>query len=133
MGNIKAEDLHMDVLDAYAKRITKSQAERLYESKVGKKYIKKLNENVSFTNPSDYQLYLNAYTIALELDTNKTNMLMELNNKHSKLMESLSYRVDSDAVLFSTPNKEIYESLLSTMVSIGFSEDTINEIRDEKL
>ena len=73
------KNIPLSVLDAYAQRLTSKQAHMLYENKMQKPYKKALYENNA--GKQLYKLYLDDYTIAEEVEMNKIEFLMKLNEK----------------------------------------------------
>lgn len=122
------KNIPLDVLDAYAKRLSSKQISMLYEHKMNKPYKKALYENQS----SLYKLYLNAYTIFEELEISKAEFLMSLNENHSELMKEISYKVDSDSVTFTAKTPKLYGELLHALMNEGISASLIEDIRDWK-
>ena len=51
----------MQVLDEYAKKLTKKQMSMLYEQKMSKKYAKKIYEADDYV---EYKFYLDSYIIS---------------------------------------------------------------------
>lgn len=121
------KNIPLYVLDEYAKRLSNSQVKKLYEAKTHQEYkplYEKLNDS--------YKLYLNAYTINEELNTNKSGVIMMLTEKSSDLMENISYKINDDSITFLAESRDVYGKLINSLLSIGIYADTIEEIRDKK-
>lgn len=116
----------LSVLDEYAKILTPSQAGKLYESKAGKKFEKELYEN------NELSMYLDAYTIARSTGKSKAELALWLNENYSSLMNNIQYKIASDSIEFKTNDRKQYGKLQESLVSAGFSVDTIMKIRDKK-
>lgn len=119
--------ISLNVLDEYAKRLTPKQMHKLYENRCGKKFKKVLNES---TEP--YRFYLNAYTITSETGKAKADFAMWLLENYSDLMNKISYKVEPDAIVFKTPDRNLYMKLQESLMAGGIDSDTIIETRDEK-
>lgn len=118
----------LEVLEAYAKKLSDTQVSMLYENKMHKNYKKALYEST----PSLFKLYLNAYTIYEECETSKAEFLISLNENHSNLMKQISYKVDDDAITFSAKTPTLYSELLHALMNEGISANVIEDIRDWK-
>lgn len=122
--------ISMELLDAYAKRISTKQARMLYEHKTNQKYkTKPLFEKMK-PYTQKYVAYVNAYTIADELGVNKSELIMEMHENYKSLLEALSYKIDSDAITFQTDSKQTFDSLINAFREIGFSEEAISSIKE---
>lgn len=124
------KNIPLSVLDAYAKRLTSTQAHMLYENKMQKPYKKALYENNS--GKQLYKLYLDDYAIAEEVEMNKIEFLMKLNENHGSVVNSLSYKIDEDGVTFSTSDRKVYSKLIGSLLNEGISGSTLEFIKDEK-
>ena len=122
-------NIPLSVLDEYTKRLSNNQVDMLYENKMHKPFSKKLYEAV---HPS-YKMYLDSYTLNEEFNTNKIEFIMWLNNNHASLMESLTYKIDEDGVLFTTKNTKIYTDLMNVLRESGMDTNVILNLRDKKL
>ena len=124
------KNIPLSVLDAYAQRLTSKQAHMLYENKMQKPYKKALYENNS--GKQLYKLYLDDYTIAEEVEMNKIEFLMKLNENHGSVVNALSYKIDEDGVTFSTSDRKVYSKLIGSLLNEGISDSTLEFIKDEK-
>lgn len=124
------KNIPLSVLDAYAKRLTSKQAHMLYENKMQKPYKKALYENNA--GKQLYKLYLDDYTIADEVEMNKIEFLMKLNENHTSVVNALSYKIDEDGVTFSTSDRKVYSKLIGSLLNEGISGSTLEFIKDEK-
>lgn len=120
--------ISLNILDEYAKRLTPNQMNKLYESRCGKKFEKKLNESEN----SSYRFYLDAYTIAKETGKSKAHFALWLNENYSELMNNIMYKIEKDAIEFKTPDRNLYRKLQESLLDAGIDGDTILENRDEK-
>lgn len=116
------------VLDEYAKRLSNSQVNKLYEAKTNKKYKKALFENSAAPK---YKLYLDGFTIAEELESNSAEFAMWLNENYKDLMSNISYSLKEDSINFSTTSKNNYKSLLEALRAAGIHGDVIESIVDK--
>ena len=129
--------LQQDVVDeAFVERLKsdeRSGVQKLvkqYENKMQKPYKKALYENNA--GKQLYKLYLDDYTIAEEVEMNKIEFLMKLNENHESVVNALSYKIDEDGVTFSTSDRKVYSKLIGSLLNEGISGSTLEFIKDEK-
>lgn len=119
----------LEVLDEYAKKLSNTQVNKLYENKMNKAYTKPLRE---VQEKEMLSLYLDAYTIAEELDANKSELIMGLNERFSNVMKNVTYRIDEDAILFSAKTRTDYSNLIQSLLSLGIDGNTLEQLKDKK-
>ena len=119
----------LTVLDEYTKRLTNNQINKLYESKTNKKYTKALNES---DNSNKFKLYLNSYIIADEMNYNKAQLIMKLNESNAEMMNEISYKIESDGITFTSNSRESYRKLEEALRQKGLDVETLMSIRDKK-
>lgn len=111
----------LQVLDEYAKKLSKKQASMLYETKMNKKYSKMLYES----EDDMLSLYLDAYTaenFGLTLEEIKETVLEETNDIIISELET--------GILFKTMNDNEYKDLLIILEDYGISKEVILNLKD---
>lgn len=119
-------NISLDVLDEYAKVLTLSQADKLYESKTGEKYEKQLFES------NNFYMKLDPITIFKQTKMQKGQLAFWLNENYPALMNNISYKLSSDGLIFKTQDRNIYRKLQESLLAAGFNGTKILEIRDKK-
>ncbi|WQJ53799.1 MAG: hypothetical protein [Wendovervirus sonii] len=108
------ERISLDILDEYAKRLTNSQAKKLYESKNGKHYQKALYEQ-----SNTHTIYLNEYTLLKKAHKKCNEFTYMLNEKYGDLMDNIYYKIEEDALIMKTDNDKLYEQLVDILKHNG--------------
>lgn len=112
----------LEVLDEYAKTLTKKQVNMLYESKCKKSYEKPLYENLKYQGKDFYNIYLDNYVMN-ESNLNKRIVLSRYVNKYE-----LQYNVVNEGVYLYTNNFDNYKSLIERLVSDGVSKSSLQDV-----
>lgn len=120
-------NLDLNILEEYAQILTLNQANKLYESKTGNQYEKKLFENSGWL-----RMKLDPITIFKETKMQKSQFAHWLNENYTQLMNSISYKISSEGIEFKTYDRNIYRKLQESLMTAGFSSKKILELRDTK-
>ena len=102
-------------LDEYAKRLTKKQANMLYENRMHKKYKKMLCEAHTMNEDEDFSLYLDD---AAFYDVSRAEVLAEIIG----LDQSVKSRTTPTGIYFYTDMPDVYVDIINTINDYGLSD-----------
>jgi hypothetical protein len=114
----------MQVLDEYAKKLTKKQMNMLYEQKMSKKYTKKIYE--AEDDYVEYSLYLDSYIIS-ELEMTPEDVTDEV---RAEFGNDIRISESSTGLNFVTSDSTIYGDLLVFLEELGVEPATISDLTD---
>lgn len=113
----------LQVLDEYAKRLTKKQANMLYESKMNRKYARRLYESAA-PEEKTMSAYITYYTIA---DKGLyANEVIDGIADNVEYAEHVAVDKDDEGVKFSTGLAVAFGSLIAYLRDYGFNSSDIN-------
>ena len=116
----------MQVLDEYAKKLTKKQMTMLYEQKMSKKYTKKIYE--AEDDYVEYTLYLDSYIISDEMGMTQEEVVNEI---RAAFGYDLKISEADTGINFTTSDSSVYENLLAYLEELGVEPATIADITDQ--
>ena len=102
-------------LDEYAKRLTKKQANMLYENRMHKKYKKMLCEAHTMNEDEDFSLYLDD---AAFYDVSRAELLAEIIG----IDQSVKSRTTPTGIYFYTDMPDVYVDIINTINDYGLSD-----------
>lgn len=102
-------------LDEYAKRLTKKQANMLYENRMHKKYKKMLCEAHTMNEDEDFSLYLDD---AAFYDVSRAEVLAEIIG----IDQSVKSRTTPTGIYFYTDMPDVYVDIINTINDYGLSD-----------
>ena len=120
-------NLTLEVLEAYAGILSENQANKLYESKIGKQYQKQL-----FEDSGALKMKLDPITIFNQTKMQKGQFANWLNENCPNVMNNIQYKLSSEGIEFKTYDRNVYRKLQESLMAAGFSSKKILEIRDKK-
>ena len=120
-------NITLEILEAYAKVLSESQANKLYESKTGKQYQKQL-----FEDSGALKMKLDPITIFNQTKMQKGQFANWLNENCPNVMNNIQYKLSSEGIEFKTYDRNVYRKLQESLMTAGFSSKKILEIRDKK-
>ena len=102
-------------LDEYAKRLTKKQANMLYENRMHKKYKKMLCEAHTMDEDEHFSLYLDD---AAFYDVSRAEVLAEIIG----IDQSVKSRTTPTGIYFYTDMPDVYVDIINTINDYGLSD-----------
>ena len=102
-------------LDEYAKRLTKKQANMLYENRMHKKYKKMLCEAHTMNEDEDFSLYLDD---AAFYEVSRAELLAEIIG----IDQSVKSRTTPTGIYFYTDMPDVYVDIINTINDFGLSD-----------
>ena len=102
-------------LDEYAKRLTKKQANMLYENRMHKKYKKMLCEAHTMDEDEHFSLYLDD---AAFYDVSRAEVLAEITG----IDQSVKSRTTPTGIYFYTDMPDVYIDIINTINDYGLSD-----------
>lgn len=102
-------------LDEYAKRLTKKQANMLYENRMHKKYKKMLCEAHTMNEDEDFSLYLDD---AAFYYVSRAEVLAEIIG----IDQSVKSRTTPTGIYFYTDMPDVYVDIINTINDYGLSD-----------
>ena len=102
-------------LDEYAKRLTKKQANMLYENRMHKKYKKMLCEAHTMDENEHFSLYLDD---AAFYDVSRAEVLAEITG----IDQSVKSRTTPTGIYFYTDMPDVYIDIINTINDYGLSD-----------
>ena len=102
-------------LDEYAKRLTKKQANLLYENRMHKKYKMMLCEAHTMDEDEDFSLYLDD---AAFYDVSRAEVLAEIIG----IDQSVKSRTTPTGIYFYTDMPDVYVDIINTINDYGLSD-----------
>lgn len=115
----------LHVLDEYAKNLTKKQVSTLYETKMNKKYTKRLYE--SDDDFEEYSLYIDAYVME-DNDIDPEDLkdsLLDIFDTNINIHESTT------GFMIYAYDKQTYEQLLVEVEEAGIPTSVLNDVIDQ--
>lgn len=114
----------MQVLDEYAKKLTKKQMSMLYEQKMSKKYAKKIYEADDYV---EYKFYLDSYIISDVLEMTQEDVINEI---RATFGNDIRISESDTGLNLITDDSLIYDNLLVFLEELGVDSSTITDLTD---
>lgn len=118
---------NIDMLDSYAKTLSRKQAGMLYENRIGKKYSEALNENANVIDSKKYFTVLVQNVDMKECGINES----ELVNACKSVSEDINCNYSSAELTFYTKNAIAYRSMLKEMKNFGLGDILKNRVKEK--
>ena len=112
----------MQVLDEYAKKLTKKQMSMLYEQKMSKKYAKKIYEAYV-----EYKFYLDSYIISDVLEMTQEDVINEI---RATFGNDIRISESDTGLNLITDDSLVYDNLLVFLEDLGVDSSTITDLTD---
>ena len=114
----------MQVLDEYAKKLTKKQMSMLYEQKMSKKYAKKIYEADDYV---EYKFYLDSYIISDVLEMTQEDVINEI---RATFGNDIRISESDTGLNLITDDSLVYDNLLVFLEELGVDSSTITDLTD---
>ena len=114
----------MQVLDEYAKKLTKKQMSMLYEQKMSKKYAKKIYEADDYV---EYKFYLDSYIISDVLEMTQEDVINEI---RATFGNDIRISESDTGLNLITDDSLVYDNLLVFLEDLGVDSSTITDLTD---
>lgn len=114
----------MQVLDEYAKKLTKKQMSMLYEQKMSKKYAKKIYEADDYV---EYKFYLDSYIISDVLEMTQEDVINEI---RATFGNDIRISESDTGLNLITDDSLVYDNLLVFLEELGVDSATITDLTD---
>lgn len=114
----------MQVLDEYAKKLTKKQMSMLYEQKMSKKYAKKIYEADDYV---EYKFYLDSYIISDVLEMTQDDVINEI---RATFGNDIRISESDTGLNLITDDSLVYDNLLVFLEELGVDSATITDLTD---
>lgn len=130
---MKRNKLSLQLLDEYARTLTRSQVKRLYEAKTTKKYNKALFEAYSDNTVNPYEFWIDNYTID-EFNLPDPYIIKEQIANYIPEEDFIEMVVSDDGLAMRTADADTYELIIEAITELypEIPSDVINNNIDQR-